>query len=578
MLGSGALLASLLLPRTPSRPRRRCDPSAWNDAAYWAFADRLQDHLDALLGRRACTRPARSMLNANMLLTHAAAALAGHTGPGAPATTARASSSTALCDGPAWVKSPPTARRATCPGWRDALDGRRHPAPGGRHRDRLGAAAIAWRAREALGLDQATADLIADRIIRTTAGEFWRWPALRLNQINWYARMYAGGRGGRRDRGRPARAAAEASCSRFVDGATRADGRRDGLQPRPGLPLPLPPGRPRRHKYNLDTAEYANIVCGFLVAYQQARDAGMPALDSARARVVRAWCERVLCGYWTHAGYLNWDTGLGFKRWHQGKKLGLSPGRAARDRDVPGARRAHGAWAKHMLDRSFELFDRWTERGRGLPPANAFDVPVDRRQRVLGAARRRARAGQRRPGRALRARARCAARSRRRCTPTTPTSAASRSPRPPTTRRSSPSTAARSRTAGSSSRGCSTASRTSRAASAGARRRRSASSCATASGDRRTPRSARWRRRATTPLQLLEAPRGATANPQTIRTARTRARSRPCACRARRRAAGSRSARRTRFKATYIETEWRVTGAEGKQIEVLFPSWGKGAR
>ena len=50
----------------------------------------------------------------------------------------------------------------------------------------------------------------------------------------------------------------------------------------------------------------------------------MPALDSARAQVIRNWCERVLCGYWTHAGYLNWDTGLGFKRWHQGKKLGLS--------------------------------------------------------------------------------------------------------------------------------------------------------------------------------------------------------------------------------------------------------------
>ena len=29
-----------------------------------------------------------------------------------------------------------------------------------------------------------------------------------------------------------------------------------------------------------------------------------------------------------------------------------------------------------MLDRSFELFDRWTERRRGLPPANAFDVPA----------------------------------------------------------------------------------------------------------------------------------------------------------------------------------------------------------
>ena len=118
---------------------------------------------------------------------------------------------------------------------------------------------------------------------------------------------------------------------------------------------------------------------------------------------MRAWSERVLSGYWTHAGYLNWDTGLGFKRWHQGKKLGLSQSALlgiAMCPELAGA----APWAKHMLDRSFELFDRWTERHRGLPPANAFDVPVDRRQRVLRAADRGARAGQRRPGGAARAR------------------------------------------------------------------------------------------------------------------------------------------------------------------------------
>ena len=48
------------------------------------------------------------------------------------------------------------------------------------------------------------------------------------------------------------------------------------------------PGGSERHKYNLDSAEYANIVCGFLVAYRQARDAGMPPLDSARADVAPA--------------------------------------------------------------------------------------------------------------------------------------------------------------------------------------------------------------------------------------------------------------------------------------------------
>src|SRR6185503_3159367 len=100
--------------------------------------------------------------------------------------------------------------------------------------------------------------------------------------------------------------------------------------------------------------------------------------DSGRAAVVHAWSERVLSGYWTHAGYLNWDTGLGFKRWHQGKKLGLSQaallGIAASSELRPSA--GHGGWAKHMLDRSFELFDRWCDRAGGIPPANAFSVPA----------------------------------------------------------------------------------------------------------------------------------------------------------------------------------------------------------
>ena len=47
----------------------------------------------------------------------------------------------------------------------------------------------------------------------------------------------------------------------------------------------------------------------------------IPAADLARMRV---WARRVIAGYWTHAGYLNWDTGFGFERWHQAKKLGLS--------------------------------------------------------------------------------------------------------------------------------------------------------------------------------------------------------------------------------------------------------------
>ena len=76
MLGGTALLASMLLPAARA-PRALAATSALDDAAYWAFADRMQDALDPFW-RDGMYRPERSMLNATMLLTHSAAALAGH--------------------------------------------------------------------------------------------------------------------------------------------------------------------------------------------------------------------------------------------------------------------------------------------------------------------------------------------------------------------------------------------------------------------------------------------------------------------------------------------------------------------
>src|SRR2546423_11779413 len=53
------------------------------------------------------------------------------------------------------------------------------------------ALAYAWRARDVLELQQETVDLIVDRISRCAHGPFFRFPNVRLNQINWHAEMYA---------------------------------------------------------------------------------------------------------------------------------------------------------------------------------------------------------------------------------------------------------------------------------------------------------------------------------------------------------------------------------------------------
>ena len=83
-------------------------------------------------------------------------------------------------------------------------------------------------------------------------------------------------------------------------------------------------------------------------------------------------CGASLAGYWTHGGYLNWDTGLGFDRWHQRKKVGLAQqaliGVAARPELQPGPQ--WGAWAKWLLDRGLDArTTALVERERADPGA-----------------------------------------------------------------------------------------------------------------------------------------------------------------------------------------------------------------
>ena len=49
----------------------------------------------------------------------------------------------------------------------------------------------AYRARAALDLPDSTVRAIRDAIHSTARGSFWRYPTIRLNQVNWYALMYA---------------------------------------------------------------------------------------------------------------------------------------------------------------------------------------------------------------------------------------------------------------------------------------------------------------------------------------------------------------------------------------------------
>jgi hypothetical protein len=131
--------------------------------------------------------------------------------------------------------------------------------------------------------------------------------------------------------------------------------------------------RPPGDAFNLDSAEYANITVHFLLWYARARAVGMPALPRGDHEVLAAWVERVLLGYWTHSGFLNWDSGLGLKRWQIGKTFAFAQQgllAVARADDFH-ARPEFGAWAKFFFDRGLALYTRWAdeEGGGTLAPA-----------------------------------------------------------------------------------------------------------------------------------------------------------------------------------------------------------------
>jgi hypothetical protein len=385
-LGALATGAGLRTPAAWGQAAAGAAPDPEAAAARWAFADGVQAHLDAAWQvQRRLYGSTYVSVNATMLLLHSAAALAGHTGPTRNDERARILIGW-LCTGPAWVEKVPARAHGHrhAPGWIDG--GFQHPVVDA---EIVEALTMAWRARASLGLDTPTALLIADRIARTARGSFWRWPSIALNQINWYVRL---GTSAAVVSGDPATFTdILRQIRRFVDRAGIQSARKAGNLG-PGYRFHYLPSAPPSRAANVDSPEYACIVLGFLGAYQEARAIGMPPLDPARTAVIRAWAARAFYGYWTHAGYLNWDTGLGFGRWHQGKKVGLAQtallGLAACDElrppDLP------VGWVCAVLDQGFARYARQIAQDGGLPPANNYGVPTDGntpQSRLLTAAR-----------------------------------------------------------------------------------------------------------------------------------------------------------------------------------------------
>ena len=358
------------------------DAATWDRQAYLAYADRVAALLDdrwSYSGNYyAAGVSGETSTNANLLLVHAVAAKTGHNGRSRQDDHARALAKR-LCESPPWHPAPLTRNVGIYQGgWRNTMTyahGSQHPVI---DTAVVRGLAAAYDARDELNLARSTCDDIRDVLARCAYSTFYSWPKIRLNQINWPIEIYA-----------HAAAVLEEphlllhdtrmQFGRFADACTHVP---------PGMVVPyLGPGY-RFHylpqtsdgaQANVDSSEYANLVCHALVFYEQGLRAGMTPLSASQLRVLRAWVERVLCGYWTHSGYPNWDSGLGFARWHQAKKFPLSQegllAIAAAKRFQPSP--AYGAWAKWLFDRGLSWYERQVKDADGLPPCVFFGVGSD---------------------------------------------------------------------------------------------------------------------------------------------------------------------------------------------------------
>ena len=379
------LAAALLAWTAPAAP-------AFRDADYLAFADRVvlglgvqwDPEQGVYVSRR---KGAAARTNANLLLIHATAAGRGHAGPSRRDERARRlvdrmtrAPMLGFRPGRAW-----TARSAC---WMKRLTepGRDHVSLDSQVAEAL---ASAWRARRRLGLEASRAARLARVVDRCARHPAWRYPHLLKNQFNWNAQLYAAA-AEVTGRARLLRRDYRRHLMRFTAAITRP---RRGMRSSnlgPGLGFHYNPELPATTPGNFDTPEYANIVATALQHHRPARRAGMRPLPALRMRLLRRWVTRLLTGAWTHAGYLNWDTGHGRRRWHSAQywafaQQGLLAIAAARPF---WSRPDHGPWAKALFDSGLRLYARWgDEAGGGVAPQLPFDVFSDHRDHDLYATR-----------------------------------------------------------------------------------------------------------------------------------------------------------------------------------------------
>lgn len=375
-------------------------PGPENDR-YLDFMDMVCERLD---GQWSVVRGAyqptvggySTLVNARMLQVHANAAAVGHAGPARNDARALSLMSVLLASPAPWRTEGNSITRKDkmfhVPGWTESLKEPNAAMDKAVDPQVAEALAAAWRAAEILGMDPDTHQQITEHVSGCARGPFFRYPSVRLNQLNWNCALYA--------------LDAELTGSpellhedyreqmlRFATYATRPQIPGDSPNLGPGWHFSYLPNWPPTASFNLDAAEYANETIDAVRHYSQALAAGMVPLPSWALGVLRSWAWRVLYGYWTHAGYLNWDTGLGPRRRYIGKvfalaQQGLLAIAVSPTFQLDASMASHACW---LFDQCLALYGRWAnEDPSGLAPPVQFgdrEHPQSEESRILFAAR-----------------------------------------------------------------------------------------------------------------------------------------------------------------------------------------------
>jgi hypothetical protein len=195
------------------------------------------------------------------------------------------------------------------------------------------------------------------------------------NQINWNAELYAAA----------AIVSGRADLLRHEYRDQLADFAAHIARPAPGMATSnlgagyqfhYTPEKRATAGTNLDSPEYANLVVHAIAHYGAALRHGMRPLPPASLRRLRGWVTRLLAGSWTHAGYLNWDTGKGRRRWHSAQYWAFAQQGLLAIATAPRfwASPRYGSWAKALFDRGLTLFQRRADANGGLAPKHMFGV------------------------------------------------------------------------------------------------------------------------------------------------------------------------------------------------------------